>query len=139
MMNLTIVSLEREIFSQEIDFVVLEAQDGQVGIYPNHAPLLSVLKPGLVRVHLHNQTHPEMFFISGGVLEVFDNKACVLADTVERSTELDEEKVLKEQELALKATQNHNINLSQGRDMFYNDLEVLLAKIEAVRYIKKKY
>ena len=139
MMHLTIVSLESEIFSQEIDFVVLEAQDGQVGIYPNHAPLLSVLKPGLVRVHLHNQNHPEMFFISGGVLEVFDNKACVLADTVERSTELDEEKVLKEQELALKNSQNHNINLSQGREMFYNDLQVLLAKIDAIRYIKKKY
>jgi F-type H+-transporting ATPase subunit epsilon len=139
MMHLTIVSLDREIFSQEIRFVVLEAKDGQVGIYPNHAPLISVLKPGLIRVYLSDKENPEIFFVSGGVLEVLDNKATILADTVERSEELDEEKVLQEKELALREKQKHQSHLSQDRDMFYNDLQVLLAKIEAVRFIRKKY
>ena len=137
-MHLTIVSLEKEIFSQEIAFVVLEAQDGQLGIYPKHANLLSVLKPGLVKAHLIGNQTPEMFFIFGGILEVFDNKVCVLADSVCHSDEIGGQLEL-EQELSLKEKQDYNIDLFYKNGMFYNDVQVLLAKMEAVRLINKKY
>lgn len=88
-----IVSAEGEIFTGEAAMVFAPAQMGEVGIAPNHAPLLTGLKPGGVRVQPAvegNEKAEELYFyVSGGVIEVQPNKITILADTAMRAKDLD--------------------------------------------------
>jgi F-type H+-transporting ATPase subunit epsilon len=87
--HVDIVSAEGEIFSGLAVAVFAPASQGDLGIYPRHAPLLSLLKPGVVRVH--TPTGEEQFFyVSGGALEVQPNKVTVLADTALHAKDIDE-------------------------------------------------
>jgi F-type H+-transporting ATPase subunit epsilon len=87
--HVDIVSAEREIFSGIAEMVVATGELGEVGIAPGHAPFLTVLKPGEIRV-----TRPggaeDIYYISGGMLEVQPYCVTVLADAVERADHLDE-------------------------------------------------
>ena len=97
-----IVSAEGEIHSGEARMVYAPAVMGEVGIAPRHAPLLSPLKPGEVRVE--NVNGEELFFyITGGLLEVQPHLVTVLADTALRGDQLDEATALKAKEAAEKA------------------------------------
>ncbi|UCC14029.1 MAG: F0F1 ATP synthase subunit epsilon [Gammaproteobacteria bacterium] len=88
-----IVSAEGEIYTGEAAMVFAPAQMGEVGIAPNHAPLLTGLKPGGVRVQPAvegNEKAEELYFyVSGGVIEVQPNKITILADTAMRAKDLD--------------------------------------------------
>lgn len=88
-----IVSAESEKFSGEVQMVVVTGAMGELGITPRHAPLITRIKPGYVRVTLENGEHLE-FYVSGGILEVQPQLISILADTAERSENLDEAKVL---------------------------------------------
>ncbi len=79
--------------------IVANGSDGQLGIYPGHAPLLTGLNPGPVRLRLEDGTE-ELFFASGGFLEVQPNGVIVLADTAIRAHDLDEAKAKENQERA---------------------------------------
>lgn len=102
--KIDIVSAEGEIYSGEAAMVYAPAKMGEVGIAPRHAPLLTALKPGEVRVQ--DQDGKEHFFyITGGVLEVQPHLVTVLADTALRGEELDEaaaQEAQKQAEEALK-------------------------------------
>ena len=87
--HLDIVSAEGEIFSGEATLVLLPGSQGELGIYPRHAPLLSTLKPGEVRVQAENQEE-QSFYVGGGALEVQPHLITVLADTAARARDLDE-------------------------------------------------
>ncbi len=82
-----IVTSERVVFSDEVDVVVAPGVEGELGILPRHAPLLTTLKPGELRVRKGGEE--TSMFVSGGFLEVLDNKVTVLADTAERAEEID--------------------------------------------------
>jgi F-type H+-transporting ATPase subunit epsilon len=87
--HVDIVSAEREIFSGQAELVVAPAEMGEVGIAARHAPFLTRLKPGEVRVKVNAQdTQP--FYISGGMLEVQPHIVTILADTAIRAKDLDE-------------------------------------------------
>ena len=91
-----IVSAEGEIFSGEAKMVYAPARMGEVGIAPRHAPLLTALKPGEVRVEdLEGKEH--FFYITGGMLEIQPHLVTVLADTALRGKQLDEAAALKPQ------------------------------------------
>ena len=92
-MHLDIVSAEQEIFSGVVEMVVATGELGEVGITPGHAPLLTILKPGEIRVSLPGGQQ-EIYYVSGGMLEVQPYYTTVLADTVERAEDLDEAAVL---------------------------------------------
>ena len=97
-----IVSAEGEIHSGEARMVFAPAVMGEVGIAPRHAPLLSPLKPGEVRVEdVSGEEH--FFFITGGMLEVQPHLVTVLADTAMRGDQLDEATALAAKEAAEKA------------------------------------
>lgn len=83
-----IVSAEGEIFSGEATMVFAPAQMGEVGIAPRHAPLLTGLKPGGVRVQ-PPEGDERYFYVSGGILEVQPNRVLVLADSAMRARDLD--------------------------------------------------
>jgi F-type H+-transporting ATPase subunit epsilon len=86
-----IVSAESEIFHGEVQMVVATGEMGELGIAPRHAPLITRLKPGYVRVTLTGGEQQE-FYISGGILEVQPQVVSVLADTAVRTSDLDEAK-----------------------------------------------
>jgi len=87
--HVDIVSAEGEIFSGPVKAVFAPASQGEIGILPRHAPLLSLLKAGEVRVQ-PLEGEEQSFYVGGGVLEVLPNRVSVLADTALRAKDLDE-------------------------------------------------
>ena len=89
-----IVSAEKEIFSGEAQMVFAPALMGEVGISPGHAPLVTKMAPGEVRVK-DVDGNESTFYVSGGLLEVQPKIITVLSDTAERAEDLDEAAILK--------------------------------------------
>ncbi len=86
-LKLEIVSAERLVYSDEVDMIVAPGIEGQLGILPNHAPLMTMLQPGELLVRKRGE---ETFLaISGGFLEVLQNRVAILADAAERADEID--------------------------------------------------
>jgi F-type H+-transporting ATPase subunit epsilon len=97
--HVDIVSAEGELFSGEALMLFASAQEGDIGIAPRHAPLLTLLKPGEVRVQTPDGAE-QHFFVGGGALEVQPSKVTVLADTAVRAKDLDEAAALAAKERA---------------------------------------
>ncbi|EKE00567.1 MAG: F0F1 ATP synthase subunit epsilon [uncultured bacterium] len=87
--QLDIVSLEANIFSGQVEMVVVTGEMGELGILPGHTQLLTSMKPGQIRIVLPGNVQ-EVFYVSGGVLEVQPYIITILADTVVRAADLDE-------------------------------------------------
>ncbi|HEY7928908.1 MAG TPA: F0F1 ATP synthase subunit epsilon [Steroidobacteraceae bacterium] len=104
--HVDIVSAEGDIYAGPAKVVYLPAQEGEIGVYPRHAPLLTMLKPGEVRVQgADGQEHS--FYVGGGALEVQPNQVTVLADTAARARDLDEQAALAARQRAQDALANH--------------------------------
>jgi len=85
-----IVSQDRTVFEEDVDIVVLPGMDGEMGILPHHAPLLTTLKYGLIKVRMKDQE--QVFTVAGGVAEIQPEIVTVLADAAEDVAEIDEER-----------------------------------------------
>ncbi|MCC7360864.1 MAG: F0F1 ATP synthase subunit epsilon [Anaerolineales bacterium] len=104
-----IVSQDRSVFEGDVDIVVAPGADGEMGILPHHAPLLTTLKPGVLRVR--HSGREELFAISGGVMEVRPDIVTVLADAAERADEIDisrAEEARRRAEVSLQAGLPHD-------------------------------
>jgi len=134
-MHLDIVSAEDEIFSGVVEMVVASGELGELGIVPGHAPLLTLLKPGEIRLTLPGGNE-ELYYVSGGMLEVQPHYVTVLADAVQRAENLDEEAAL-----AAKARAEEAIS-SKDSDIDYSvaaaELARAVAQIRAIRKFRKK-
>ncbi|MBI2935439.1 MAG: F0F1 ATP synthase subunit epsilon [Chloroflexi bacterium] len=86
-MKLDIITAERVVYSDEVDLLVAPGIEGELGILPHHAPLLTFLKPGELRIVKDGQDH--FFAVAGGFLEVMVNGVTILADSAERAEEID--------------------------------------------------
>lgn len=86
-LQLEIVTSERTVFSGEADMVTVPGGGGVMGVMPHHAPVLSTLKAGELRVKIGNEVHE--FAIGGGFVDIHDNKVIILADSAERADEID--------------------------------------------------
>lgn len=91
--HLDIVSAEREVFSGAVEMIVASGEIGELGIVPGHAPLLTRLRPGEVRV-ISAGGKEELFYVSGGLLEVQPRSVTILADAIERADNIDEAQAL---------------------------------------------
>ena len=100
--HVDIVSAEKEIFSGLVEMVFAPAEMGEVGVAPRHAPLITKLNPGEVRVKITEQ-ESQAFYISGGLLEVQPNLVTVLADTAIRAKDIDEAAALEAKSAAEEA------------------------------------
>ena len=110
-MRLEIVTAERPVYSEEVEILVAPGIDGELAILPYHAPLLTVLKPGEIRVVRGGK---ESFIaVSGGFMEVMANKVTLLADTAEREEEID----LERTEAALKRAQEGVASAASAMDL----------------------
>lgn len=99
-LRLEIVTPEKKVFDETVDTVTVPTATGEVGILPNHAPLISALKPGILSYA--NRGASERLVISGGFVEVNSNKVSILADVAESAGDIDVEAARQERELAEK-------------------------------------
>ena len=115
-MTLEIITAERQVYSDEVDMVIAPGFDGQLGILPRHAPLMTMLKPGELMVR-KNGAEDMYVAVSGGFMEVLGNRVSVLADTCERSDEIDEERAEQAIQRAQERLTNHGSELELERAM----------------------
>ncbi len=91
--ELTVVSADRKIFSGQVTSVRVSGVEGELGVYAGHTPLLTAIKPGMVKFTLEDNKE-EFIYVSGGFLEVQPTVVTVLADVAIRGDELDEQRIL---------------------------------------------
>ena len=98
MIHVDVVSAAEEIYSGEANCVFAPAAMGEIGVYPQHVPLISTLKPGEVRVETENGV--ESIYVSGGIVEVQPHTVTIFSDTAIRANDLDEAKALEAKQRA---------------------------------------
>ena len=91
-LQVDIVSAEHSIFSGEAEMVVAPGESGELGVLPEHAALLTRIKPGTLRIKIPGENREEIIYVSGGMMEVQPHVVTVLADTSIRAENLDEAK-----------------------------------------------
>jgi F-type H+-transporting ATPase subunit epsilon len=104
-LHVDIVSAEQQIFSGEATMVIAPGEGGELGILPEHTPLLTRVKPGTVRIQ-NEGAEEEVIYVSGGMMEVQPDVVTILADTSVRAHDLDEAKALEAKRLAEEALSN---------------------------------
>ncbi len=108
-MMLEITTAERQVYSDEVDMVIAPGFDGQLGILPRHAPLMTMLKPGELTIRKDGE---DIYVaVSGGFMEVLGNRVSVLADASERSDEIDEERAQQAMKKAQERLANRGTDL----------------------------
>lgn len=113
-LHVRIVSAEGEVFSGQAEGVILPGSMGEMAVYTKHAPLLTHLRPGEVRIQ--NEGEEEQFFyVSGGVLEVQPDKVSVMADTAVRARDIDEAAAQKAKERAEQAMEQASADVDYAR------------------------
>lgn len=130
-----IVSAEESIFSGLVEMVVAAGELGDLGISRGHAPLLTALKPGPVRI-IKQGGEEEVIYVSGGYLEVQPNNISVLADTALRAKDLDEAAALEAQKHAQQALENQSSDFDYSRAM--SQLAEAAAQLRTIQQIRQK-
>ena len=130
-----IVSAEEQVFSGEAYMVYAPAIMGELGIAPRHTPLISPLKPGAIRLDMGDGKE-ELFFISGGILEVQPHLVTVLSDTAIRADDLNEAAALEAQKRAEAALADQKSDLDVAKAKA--ELASAAAQIASLKKIRKK-
>ena len=135
--HVDIVSAEAEIFSGLAEMVIAPAIQGEVGILPQHAPFITQLVEGDIRVKLENDKE-ELFYISGGMLEVQPHKVTVLSDTAYRAHTLDEAAALEAKQQAEKLLSDKQADYEYAKAQAeFAEAALQLRAIEKFRKLKK--
>jgi len=134
--HVDVVSAEESLYAGEAEFVVLPGEAGELGIYPQHTPLITRIKPGTVRIKPAGGGDEEMIFVAGGILEVQPKVVTVLADTAIRGHDLDEAKaqeaMKRAEEAKSKAQDKQEIAVVEA------ELAMLAAQLAAIRKLRTK-
>ena len=130
-----VVSAEESIFEGEAEFVALPGEQGELGIYPRHTPLITRIKPGTVRIKIAGQAEEEVVFVNCGVLEVQPNAVTVLADTALRGSDLDEAKATEAKRLAEEALANRGADIDYAQAQA--ELASAIAQLQAIKRLRK--
>jgi F-type H+-transporting ATPase subunit epsilon len=134
-LHVDIVSAEAEIFSGTANMVFAPAEMGEVGIAPRHAPLVTRLRPGEVRVQVEGGEE-QFFYVSGGMLEIQPHVVTVLADTALRAKDLDEAAALRVKERAEKEMEDKTSDFDYARAQA--ELAEATAQLHAIRRLREK-
>jgi F-type H+-transporting ATPase subunit epsilon len=133
-MHVDIVSAEEEIYSDTVEMLFAPTVNGEVGIMPRHTQLIARMKPGEVRVRKGDDE--QIFFVSGGVLEVQPNVVTVLADTATRAKDLDEAQALEAKKRAESAMQDRKADMDYARAQA--ELIEAVAQLRTIQKIRQK-
>jgi F-type H+-transporting ATPase subunit epsilon len=134
--HVDVVSAEEEIFAGEAEFVALPGEAGELGIYPQHTPLITRIRPGAVRIKVPGQADEEFVFVAGGILEVQPNGVTVLADTAIRGHDLDEAKAAEAKKLAEEALANRESEIDYAKAQA--ELAAAVAQLAAIDKLRRK-
>jgi F-type H+-transporting ATPase subunit epsilon len=133
--HIDVVSAEESIYSGEAEFVVLPGIMGELGIYPRHAPLITQIRSGTVRIKVPGKEEEEMVWVQGGILEVQPHHINVLSDTAIRAADLDEAKVLEAKKAAEEAvrarSEKQEIATAEA------ELAVISEQLKAIQKLRK--
>ena len=134
--HVDVVSAEASIFEGEAEFVALPGEAGELGIYPQHTPLITRIRPGAVRIKLAGRDEEEFVFVAGGILEVQPRRVTVLADTAIRGHDLDEAKAEEAHKAAQEAMANAKSDIDFARAQ--SEFAIMAAQIAALRRFREK-
>ncbi|MGK2888400.1 MAG: F0F1 ATP synthase subunit epsilon [Candidatus Malihini olakiniferum] len=132
--HLNVVSAEQEMFSGLVQKIQVTGSEGELGIYPGHAPLLTVIKPGMVRI-VKQHGEEEYIYLSGGAIEVQPNSVTVLSDTAIRGQDLDEVRALESKRSAEAHIRNSHGDLDFAQASA--ELSKAIAKLRVIKLTKK--
>lgn len=131
-----VVSAEEHIFSGEAELVSLPGTSGELGIMPGHLPLITLIRPGFVRIHNAGESEVEQIFVAGGVLEVQPDLVTVLADTAVRSKDLDEARAKEALAAAEAARSSATGSIEIAR--IETEIAALAAELAAIKKLRTK-
>jgi F-type H+-transporting ATPase subunit epsilon len=133
-LHVDIVSAEQAIYSGEAEMVIAPGESGELGILPEHVPLITRIKPGTIRIKQANGEE-EVIYVSGGMMEVQPDVVTVLADTSVRAHDLDEAKALEAKRRAEEAI----VNRSGAMDVALAQVELAqaMAQLAAISKLRK--
>ena len=134
-LHVDIVSAEQAIFSGEAEMVVAPGEAGELGILPEHAALLTRIKPGTVRLKIPGEPREEIIYVSGGMMEVQPHIVTVLADTSIRAENLDEAKALEAKRAAEDAITNRTGDMEVAEAQAV--LAESIAQLAAIRKLRQ--
>jgi F-type H+-transporting ATPase subunit epsilon len=135
--HIDVVSAEESIFSGEAEFIAAPAQMGEVGIYPHHAPMITSIKPGALRIKIADKNEEQLIYISGGILEVQPGVVTVLADTAIRGHDLDEAQANAAKKAAEEAMKNRSSDVDYAKAQA--ELAEAIAQIQAIQKLRQKH
>ena len=135
-LHVDVVSAEESIYSGEAEFVVLPGELGELGIYPQHTPLITRIRPGSVRIQPAGGGAEELIFVAGGILEVQPKIVTVLADTAIRGHDLDEAKANE----AIKLAEEARAKTQDKQEVASVEAELatLAAQLATIRKLRRK-
>jgi F-type H+-transporting ATPase subunit epsilon len=133
--HVDVVSAEQEIFSGDAEMVIAPGEAGELGIMAEHAPLLTRVKPGTVRI-IQAGGEEEIIYVSGGMMEVQPDRLTVLADTSVRAHDLDEAKAMEAERLARDAIANRTGVMEIAKAQA--ELAEAAAQLAAIRKLRQR-
>lgn len=133
--HVDIVSAEAEIFSGLAEMIFAPGADGELGILPRHAPLLTTLRPGEVRVRIPGGAE-ESFYVSGGILEIQPHVVTILSDTAMRAKDVDEAAALEAKQRAEKAMEDRSSDIDYAKAA--GELAAAIAQLQAIQRLRKR-
>jgi len=134
-MQCNVVSAEESIFEGSVSMLIAAGSEGDLGITPGHAPLITGLQPGPVRV-VKADGEEDVFYVSGGFLEVVPNTVTVLADTALRAADLDEAAALEAQERVRKEMAEQSAEFDYGRAQM--ELAEAAGRLRVLQQLKRR-
>lgn len=130
-----VVSAREEIYTGEISMLIATGSEGEVGILAGHTPLITLLKPGSMRIQLPDGSE-EVIYVSGGVLEVQPKLVTVLADTAVRADDLDEAKIIEARKQAEQMLVNQSETLQTNAALA--SLAESVAQLQTIRKYRNR-
>ena len=135
--HVDVVSAEKSIFSGLAEIIIVPGEQGELGIYPRHTPLLTRIKPGSVRIKVPDQEEYTLIYVSGGMLEVQPNVVTILSDTAIRGADLDEARALEAKSAAEEAMKNRTSDIDYAHAQA--ELAEAVAQLQAIQKLRKRH
>ncbi|MEW5893460.1 MAG: F0F1 ATP synthase subunit epsilon [Pseudomonadota bacterium] len=134
--HVDIVSAEASIYAGSAEYVIVPGEMGEVGIHPRHAPMLTRIKPGSVRIKKPQEDTEDLIFVSGGILEVQPHVVTILSDTAVRGADLDEARAQEAKQRAEEAMRNRTSAMEYAQAEA--ELAMAVAQLQAIEKLRRR-
>jgi F-type H+-transporting ATPase subunit epsilon len=136
--HLDLVDSESRVFEGEVEYIVATSINGEIGIYPNHIGIISILVPGSLRIKLSDKDELLVLALSGGYLEVHNNKIVILADIIKRTSDLDEARLIEQRNDAMNKLVKSDSTITYDIAKVQASLDITIAQLKASQFLKNR-